>query len=1070
MSTRLTWVIITSFFIYGCSISQSTDKQPFLKSAVSMNNLIAVGNQDWQNPSVFKRNKLPARASFYPFLTDPGSYVSEPWSESNHLLLNGLWHFDYNKNPQYRKKQFYANDFDVSQWQQIPVPSNWQLRGYGTPNYINMRVDFTDQPIAGQVADNHNPVGSYRRTFDLPENWQDKRVFLYLGAVKSAFYVWVNGRKVGYSQDSKSPAEFDVTEYVKSGENQIALEVYRWSDGTYLELQDMWRLSGIERDVYLYATESQRIVDFHANGTLDESYRNGLLTVTAEIESFAATSKSPLSLKVTVSDSEKNEVFNETGQAIISDSGKARVEFSATLGAVNPWSAETPNLYQLHIELLNDAGTSLQHIYSRIGFRTSELKNGNILINGEPVLFKGVNRHEHDPTSGHVISRQSMRTDMELLKQYNINAVRTAHYPNDPYWYELADEYGMYVVDEANIESHGMGAANQGGSYDPEKHMVNMPDWRGAYIDRVQNLYERDKNHPSVVIWSIGNESGDGPNIEALYDWLKTKTSMPVMSEQAQLRRHTDMYSQMYASIDTLVHYAELGETRPLILCEYQHAMGNSVGNLADYWKVIEQYPLLQGGFIWDWVDQTFYKKNEQGETYWAYGGDFETEDMYHDGNFSANGMLAADRSPNPHAFEVKAVYQNISVSAVDVLSGKFNIHNKRFFTDLSDVQLNWKVEADGIAVQTGVIEQLSVRPQQQTQYDFSWEVSLQPNIETFVTFEFSTKQEAAGLPKGHVLARSQLAFPITRSIPKNQEQKGKSLTLTETTEAWLVSNGSSLISFDKDSGLLAQIKVDTNDLLVESARPEFWRAPTDNDFGELFSEKARAWKFAGQNTKLTQISVQQLQSGQVIVNTEHYLGDVQSRYLVTYTIDLAANIKVDVWFYAGPHEFQNELPRLGALYQVATDFHQVDWFGRGPHENYWDRKTSALVSTYSSTVEDLYFPYVRPQENGFRDDVRKVSFTNPQGYGIEFAGQPLLGFGAQYYDVHDYDQFDKKGLHPHDLQKQDRIFINIDYKQRGIGGTDSWGTPPLFKYRLPWRDYKYSYHIKPITPKKVEN
>lgn len=1071
MSTPLIWVIVISGFIYGCSISQSTDKQRSIKSPKEsiekMQDDTAIGSEDWQNPSVFKRNKLPARASFYPFLNDPGSFVSEPWEASNYLLLNGLWYFNYNQNPQDRKKQFYSNNFDVSQWPQIPVPSNWQLEGYGIPNYINMRVDFTSQPIAGQVADNNNPVGSYKRIFDLPEDWQNKRVFLYFGAVKSAFYVWVNGRKVGYSQDSKSPAEFDVTEYVQAGENQIALEVYRWSDGTYLELQDMWRLSGIERDVYLYATESQRIVDFHANSTLDESYRNGLLSLTANIEKLATKNDSPISLKVTVSDGENNKVFNQTRSAIIDSSGKAQVEFSTTLDQVHSWSAETPYLYQLHLELISEEGNSLQHIYSRIGFRSSELKNGNVLINGQPVLFKGVNRHEHDPSSGHVISRQSMRTDMALLKQYNINAVRTAHYPNDPYWYELADEYGMYVVDEANIESHGMGAANQGGSYDPEKHMVNMPNWRSAYLDRVQNLYERDKNHSSVVIWSIGNESGDGPNIEALYDWLKTKTSMPVMSEQAQLRRHTDMYSQMYASIDTLIHYAELGETRPLILCEYQHAMGNSVGNLADYWQVIERYPLLQGGFIWDWVDQTFYKNNEQGETYWAYGGDFETEDMYHDGNFSANGMLAADRSPNPHAFEVKAVYQNIAVRAIDVMSGKFEIHNKRFFTDLSDVQLIWKVEANGATVQEGVIDKLSVEPQHKTQYDFAWQVSLAPGVETFVTFEFATKQETAGLAKGHVLARSQLSFPTHSPPPGSQQQKGKPLTLTENTTTWMISNGSRLISFDKNSGLLAQISVEDNDLLVESVRPEFWRAPTDNDFGEQFSEKAKAWKYAGQNTKLIDLSVQQLKNGQVVVTTEHDLIDVESRYLSTYTIDLTGEITVDLWFYAGPHQFQNELPRIGTLFQVPPEFQQVNWFGRGPHENYWDRKASALVGAYSSTVDDLYFPYVRPQENGFRDDVRTVTFTNPQGYGVEFSGQPLLGFGAQFYDVHDYDQFDKKGLHPYELEKQERIFINIDYKQRGIGGTDSWGTPPLFKYRLPWRDYKYSYQIKAITPKK---
>ncbi|MDP5031552.1 glycoside hydrolase family 2 TIM barrel-domain containing protein [Paraglaciecola sp.] len=1030
---------------------------------------------DWQNPQVFQKNKLAPRAHFYSFLQDPGQFVSEPWEQDNYLSLNGMWKFNYVTAPDDRPIDFYKNDYDVSAWKELKVPSNWQLEGYGVANYINMRVDFTDKPVAGEVPNDNNPVGSYKREFELPDNWQDKQVFAYFGAVKSAFYVWVNGEKVGYSQDSKSPAEFDITPYVQSGKNQIALEVYRWSDGTYLELQDMWRLSGIERDVYIYATPKVRLVDFHADAGLTNDFVDGDLTFNALIKNHSANTAQGYQLKVDISDATHASVLSKTINidAFTRDQ-EQQVNFEQRISKVNPWNAEQPHLYDLTLTLLDDQGGTQQVVRTRLGFKRSELKNGNVLINGKPVLFKGVNRHEHDEHTGHVISRESMRQDMALLKQFNINAVRTSHYPNDPYWYELADEYGMYVVDEANIESHGIGASNQGHSYDPSKHMVNMPEWKAAYLSRVENLYERDKNHPSVVIWSIGNESGDGPNIEALYDWLKTKTSIPVMSEQAQTRRHTDMYSQMYASIDTLKHYAltesELPYQRPLILCEYEHAMGNSMGNLADYWQLIEQYPVLQGGFIWDWVDQTFAMPTPDGGTYKAYGGDMETEGMYNDGNFSANGMMAADRSPNPHAFEVRKVYQYIDVSAEDLSKGQVNIINKRDFTSLSDVYLEWRIEGNGELIESGKIDTVNVAPQQQTMLTLPWKFKANPNTEYFAIFVWKTKQATVALPAGFSVASSQLALkPAARSespalasgiidVQDNEQQ-----LLIATTS----NNHKTSIAFDKTSGWLSRYDLAGKNMLVAALRPEFWRAPTDNDFGEQFPKKAEVWKLAGQHSTLTQFNWKQLNDQQIEIKTEHYLADVESRYLSTYLVSASGQVDVDHWFYAAPHKFQSALPRIGNLMQIPGEFDQVSWFGRGPHENYWDRKTSALVGRYSMSVDELYFPYVRPQENGYRSDVREVSFTNKDGQGLQVTGLPMIGFGAQFYDVHDYDQFDKKGLHPHDLPKKEHIFINIDYKQRGIAGTDSWGSSPLYQYTLPWRDYRYGFSIKPIYTNK---
>ena len=1020
--------------------------------------------KEWQNPAIFAINKLPMRASFFAFDEDPGRFVSEPWASSNYVLLNGQWKFNYSTAPQERPVSFYKTDYDVSAWDSIAVPANWELNGYGVPNYINMRIDFTDQPVAGELPKDHNPVGSYKRTFELAQDWQDKRVYLHLGAVKSAYYVWINGNYLGFAQDSKSPSEFDVTEFARPGKNDIAIEVYRWSDGTFLELQDMWRLSGITRDVYLYATPQTRIQDFHASTELDDNYQHGELALTVNVDSYQALDD--LILRYELLDTQ-DQIVASAETPVKRCKKKQQLSFNTTIENVKAWSAETPSLYHLKISLVNTQGEITHVLRQRVGFRTSELKNTNVLINGQPVLFKGVNRHEHHPVTGQTLSRESMREDMALLKQYNINAVRNAHYPNDPYWFELADEYGIYVVDEANIESHGMGAANQGHSYEPDQHMVNMPNWQAAYLNRVENMYERNKNHASVVIWSIGNESGDGPNLEVLYDYLKSRTSFPVMSEQAQLRRHTDMYSQMYASIDTLIHYAELGETRPLIMCEYEHAMGNSMGNLADYWQVIERYPILQGGFIWDWVDQTFLRYTQDGEAFWAYGGDLELPEMYHDGNFSANGMLAADRTPNPHALEVKQVYQYIETLAVDLNKGHIHVKNKRFFTDLSDVELHWHIIADGAMVSSGKVLDLTTPAQSQQSIILDYELSLEAGKEYFVNIEFSLKHPKPGLSKGHVVAKQQLAWANSKqSVATQASEHVRAVTVHDTTDTLILEAEDSVFTFNQRSGWVEQITVANTALLMAPIKPSFWRAPTDNDFGENFPEKAKAWQHAGQHSNLSKFVYEKLEDGSVSISTEHYLDKVQSRYIVTYVVSPQGALSMDIWFYAAPHKFQSELPRLGSLLQMPIEFDQASWYGRGPHESYWDRKASAFVGQYSTSVDELYFGYVRPQENGFRTDVRHAQFTNASGLGMQIIGKPLFEFGAQRFDVNDYDQFTKAGMHPHDLAAKDRVFINIDYKQRGIGGTDSWGTPPLPKYRLPWRDYSYQVTFKPIGAK----
>lgn len=1062
---QLYQILLVVCILQICAL-QSADAQAKSFTADSEVNSDAL--PDWQNPQLVARNKLPARASFYSYLTDPGKFLSEPWTHSNYKALNGQWHFAYSENPRQRPKDFYKRDFDVSQWARIPVPANWQLQGYGFPHYLNMRVDFTDKPVAGHVPDNYNPVGSYKRSFALPKGWQGKQVFVYLGAVKSAFHLWINGTYAGYSQDSKSPSEFDITALVQPGENQIAIEVYRWSDGTFLELQDMWRLSGITRDLYLYATPKVRIRDFDAVADLTDDYRDGLLALNVDIHNHLEEASDTVYLQAQLKNAQDQPVWQQR-QTLSSVAGgdELRTQLNARLPNVKTWSAETPHLYQLQLSLFNAQGQLQQTLYHRVGFRRSELKNGNVLINGQAVLFKGVNRHEHDPVSGHVLSREAMRQDVALLKAFNINAVRTAHYPHDPYFYELADEYGLYLVNEANIESHALGAANQGHTYDPQAHPVNKPLWRAAYLQRIKNLYERDKNHASVVIWSTGNESGDGPNIEALYDWLKTRTSEPVMSEQAQLRRHTDMYSQMYASVDLLEHYAKLSmeteEDRPFILAEYAHAMGNSVGNLSEYWQLFETYPSLQGGFIWDWVDQTFALKTEQGRAYWGYGGNFEPEGVYHDGNFSANGLMAADRSPNPHAYEVKQVYQDIKVTAADLLKGQINIHNQQFFRDMQHLRLEWHLLEDGRTVQSGSMDNLSVPAQGKTLVSLQQTHRLMPEKEYFLNLKFKLKQAEGMLKKDHTVARQQLAFTkMATSQPFEPDGKIPAEAIAEDHNKLKISTANADITFAQDTGWLSQYKLNGKAMFMQPMRPLFWRAPTDNDRGAGFPEKAKDWFQAEQQAQLKHFSWALSDNGLVEVNTEHYLASVQSRYITQYLVAQSGQVQVKVDFYAAPHKYHSELPRLGHLLQLPKQFEQVTWYGRGPHENYWDRKASAFVGRYQMKVDELGFDYVRPQENGNRMDVRQVSFSDGEG-GLEFIGQPLISFGAQRHSPYDYFDFENQIRHPHELNKHEHLFINIDFKQRGVAGTDSWGSLPLPVYRLPWRDYGYRFVMQPI-------
>jgi beta-galactosidase len=1022
---------------------------------------------NWQNPEVFRINKEPARSFFYSYDNADAAFSKTPWDQPNHILLNGQWKFNWVNSVKKKPDDFYQTDFDDSQWGQIAVPANWEVNGHGTPFYHSHQC-FKANAVPPEMPVHYNPVGSYLKTFTLPAEWTKKQVFVHFGAVKSAFYLWINGQEVGYSQDSKTAAEFDISAYLQAGENQLALQVYRYSDGSYFECQDMWRVSGIERDVYLFATPKVHIKDFHAYTTLTDNYSKGELQLSAVIDNKQDKTVSGYQLKVQLFDHQQKTLFEENLDIKkLSKDKSAVVNYTTIIDSPNLWSAETPNLYDLKLTLLDTQGKAIEHIGHNIGFRSTELKNGNILINGKPVLFKGVNRHEHDPVTAHVVTRELMLKDVQLMKQFNINAVRMAHYPNDPYMYYLADLYGLYVMDEANTESHGVGAANQG-PYDPDTHLVNKPEWAAAYIDRVSNMYHATKNNPSVVMRSLGNESGDGPNLEATYDWLKQQEpNSPVISEQAQMRRHTDVYGQMYAPISDIERYAKrkLDITRPVILIEYEHAMGNSLGNFKEYWDSFEKYPSLQGGFIWDWVDQTFAMKTLDGTPYWGYGGDLEPDATVSSLSFSANGLVFADRTPYPYLWEVKNVQQNIGFSSDDIVSGALTIFNKHYFVSLQGYSLSWQLLAEGKQVAQGQGLPLSAKAQQKQHMQLDYGIQLQSGDEYFLNVQVTANKTNGVIPKGHVIAWSQLALTEVSIAPK--ERPKIQLSISDKKQAYHFKGRKFSLSIDKTTGLISSMVYFGNELLKASPRPDFWRAPTDNDLPiKDYGDKISPWQKAGKDTSLVSIKLTKESKYQAKIKVEHYINSIGSRYFTTYHVFGNGEVNVDVYFYAAPHKKQSEIPRLGTLFELDKQYSNVSWYGRGPHENYSDRNTSAHVGQYQSNVADLYVAYVRPQENGYRTDVRHVSFFNKDGKGITFKGAPLIGFGAQYYDTADYHataaQVKAKNLHPHELPNKQKIYVNIDHMQRGVGGTNTWGAKPLSDYIIPYLDYQYSYSFMP--------
>jgi len=1012
---------------------------------------------DWENPAVIGLNKEPPHCTLMPYDDFEQALEGRRFRSNNCLLLNGRWKFKYSPSPEERPADFYRPEFDVSSWDEIPVPSNWQLLGYGQPYYLNSQYVFKKNPHF--VEHRLNSVGSYRRTFTLPASWQGRQVFIHFDGVESAFYLWVNGRRVGYSQGSRTPAEFNITPYLRPGENILAVEVYRFSDGSYLECQDYWRLSGIFRNVYLFATPNVHVRDYELRCDLDADYRDALLEVTARIHNYGDTPVWRPSLEVKLYD-ENNQALSldpslQATSVYIAPGEESVLRLRTTVPNPKKWTAETPHLYTVLLILRDKEGHLLEYLSSKFGFREVVIKNKQLLVNGRPILIKGVNRHEHDPDTGHYVSEESMRRDIILMKQHNINTVRTSHYPDDPRWYELCDEYGLYIIDEANIESHGMG-------YKPDVTLANRPEWKKAHLDRIQRMVERDKNHPCVIIWSMGNEAGDGTTFEEASWWIHHRDpTRPVHYERALLRPHVDLFSPMYASPARIEKYATSHPDRPLILCEYAHAMGNSVGNLIDYWEIIEKYPVLQGGSIWDWVDQGLRKKTADGREFWAYGGDFGEEKS--DRNFCINGLVLPDRSITPKLLEVKKVYQNIAIEPENLKAGRIKIRNKYFFTNLNNFYLDWEITADGDKIQSGRLKPFDLAPQSSRVIELPYKLpSPQPGVEYWLVVRFRLAGDTLWAKAGQVVAAEQLKLPLYQAPPEARLEGLPPLEVKETAAQLIIKGQNFQLIFNRRAGWLESWQYRGKELLHRPPTPNYWRAPTDNDFGNKMPARCAVWREASQQRDLISCTSRQLGEGLVRVNVEYYLPAVDSRHRVEYLVTGAGDILVTNHFQPGPKKLP-EMYRFGMRLQIPGEFEQVEYYGRGPHENYWDRHTSAFVGHYRSTVTEQFVPYVSPQENGYKTDVRWLALYNSEGQGIYFQGMPLICFSALHYTLEDLTQTQRGTRHTIDLQPRPFIELNIDYRQTGVGGNNSWGARPLDKYTLWPQEYSYTFRMRPL-------
>jgi beta-galactosidase len=1039
-------ISIVSLFITSIFSGQAQEKVPF-----------------WQNEKINEENREPMHASYYVFETQALANKNQ-WRESkNYLDINGAWKFKYVESPSALPKDFEKSNFNDTSWDTFRIPASWDVNGYGYPVYVNTTYDFDYlmAPNPPFVPTKYNPTGVYRREITIDKSWEGKDIFLHIGTAKSNLTVWVNGVYVGYGEDGKLPSEFNLNKYVKTGKNSIVLKVMKWSDGSYLECQDMWRMSGITRDSYLVARNKTHLKDYEIIPDLDPSYLNGTLKISTEFSGL--NKKDTYTLEVQLKDADKI----ITSKIISALSEKQTFDFAVN----NPkkWSAEIPNLYQIDFILKDKKGTILEVIRQNIGFRKVEIKGGQLLVNGKAIYIKGVNRHEVDPVTGQTISRERMEQDIKVMKEFNINAVRMSHYPNDEYFYDLCDKYGIYVVDEANIESHGMG-------YDITKTLGNKPDWELSHIERMQRMIERDKNHTSVIIWSMGNEAGNGYNFYRGYLWIKNRDkSRPIQYERAtagawdgkdlKFEWDSDIIDPMYSSPNKMEEYilANPNPSRPYIQCEYAHAMGNSMGNFKDYWDVIRKYPNFQGGFIWDMIDQSVYKTQPDGTKILAYGGDFGPKDVKSDNNFVNNGVFTVERKPNPHALEMRNVMQNILTSWDNQATATIKVYNEFSFKNLSNVTLHWTLVLDGIKQDTGVIDYLAIDPNESKTYMLPIKLGEKKFQEAFINVSYQLKQDEPLLPKGFEIATEQLAF---KGIWKNDiEIEGASKIAVEKRENTTVFKGDKAeIAFDKKTGFINGYSFSNQPILKEGyqLRPNFWRAPNDNDFGANLQVTLKAWKEATENPTLVSWRYSVTKDNKILVKATYNLTSVSSTLELNYEINSKGELSVEEQLNMDKTKETPVLPRFGMEIILPKDFSTLSYYGRGPHENYIDRNYSAQVGLYNQRVSEQYYPYIRPQETGNKTDIRWLELSNDK-LKITVRSNELLAMTALHYLTEDLDDgLQKDQRHAAELKERDLTSLKIDYKQMGVGGIDSWQAWPMEKYLLRDKTYQYQFKIIP--------
>lgn len=1016
---------------------------------------------DLENPQVLHRNTEKPHATIMVYQNLESAMKGTREASAYHKSLNGKWKFKWAKDPSERPKEFYKESYNVSKWDNIDVPKNWQLAGYGVPLYVNHKYPFAtkpprvmDVPQKKFTSYNHrNPVGSYRREFTIPEQWRGRQVFITFDGVNSAFYLWVNGQEVGYSQGSRTPAEFNITKYLKEGENTIAAEVYRYCIGSYLENQDFYRLSGIYRDVYLWSVPELHIRDFTVVTELDEEYKNAELNISADIHSYKSKNNDCI-LEIELKDASGADVIDKIIKKATTKP-KSDIEINIIQNITNPkkWTAETPNLYKLILTLKNSMGKIMEIVPCNAGFREVEVKKGQLLVNGKPILFKGVNRHEHDPATGHYVTRELMIKDIILMKKYNINAVRTSHYPFHPEWYDLCDEYGLYLCGEANVEDHGF------------EKISTWDAWKDLFLDRTIRMVERDKNHASIVIWSLGNECRKGKNFTATAAWIQENDhTRPVQYDPAKSIAQIDLSTPMYQSAQSLKNRSKKMNTnsRPLIQCEYAHSMGNSTGNFQEYWDAYESSPHLQGGFIWDWVDQAINKEipDQPGKYFWAYGGDHG--DFPNNENFCCNGLVNPDRSIHPAIMEVKKVHQNVKVFPENLETGNFKVMNKYFFQNINFLEAEWELIADGKIIKKAAIGKIDLEPQQSKIISIPVKSKELNNKEHFIKFSFKLAENTPWAPKGHLIAWDQIAYPYQK---KNiNQEKGSKLEIKESAQSYIIKGNNFSIKIGKPSGVIEQYKFKGKDLIKTPLVPNLWRAMTDNDLawrGKAGGGKSKTWQKAGPDRKVVSITSKKIDANTFEITAVMDMTEQVSKYKIVYTISGDGSVKLDAEFNHGANT--PIVPRIGMQMTMPAEFKNFEWYGRGPHENYSDRKTGAEIGIWKLKLEDMIFGYIRPQENGNRTDVRNVTISDNTGTALKVYGLPLVDFSAWPYSQDTLDA----AKHDYKLPREDFVTVNIDYGQVGLGGDTTWGRRAKAQKKylfVPGKAYKYSFIIKGVS------